>query len=238
MRRLLATYTRSICLSVVAVGWLVLTGPVAEVQAASMTWGTPFALVDETGLDQTGTLVEAINFGGSTVDVNGISFQGSEDLGTHTFARDDVWAGTPTDADFSIVMDSFRYSPPASIAPQDSIMLSGLTPGTTYQFQYLGADQRRGKDTREVTLSDKDIEGDGTGNSVSYFVTPFHSVVGTFTADSTSQEIWIDQNNDGGWGAGYMLRDVSAPVPEPSAATLFTLGAVLTAARVRRMARS
>lgn len=39
-------------------------------------------------------------------------------------------------------------------------------------------------------------------------------------------------------GTFLIVRKAAAAIPEPTAATLFTLGAVLTAARVRRMARS
>ena len=39
-------------------------------------------------------------------------------------------------------------------------------------------------------------------------------------------------------GTFLIVRKAAAAIPEPTAATLFTLGAVLTAARIRRIARS
>jgi hypothetical protein len=91
-------------------------------------------------------------------------------------------------------------------ATSATITLSGLTNGTQYQIQFFADSTGSNSQT---------ISGSATMNSLSG-----QFVVGTFTADATSQELTMTRNTDFGVANALTV----GVIPEPSAALLGGLG--------------
>ena len=94
------------------------------------------------------------------------------------------------------------------------IVLPNLTPGNSYQVQFIAvADDRTCCSTRSQTVDD------GNGNFSNTLLRGTGDwVVGSFVADSLEQSIFVAGINDPGFSA-LVVRDTSA-VPEPSSACL------------------
>jgi MYXO-CTERM domain-containing protein len=59
-------------------------------------------------------------------------------------------------------------------------------------------------------------------------------VIGTFTADATSQQIFYANGEINGWVNGFQLRQVVSSVPEPGTALAGLVAVGLCAVRRRR----
>jgi len=186
---------------------------------ATINWDTPFNLTNANQIDTNGSLVTAVNV---TSDSNNQTVTiGGEDIlfGGNNIAPNITNTGTfftggggdTGNTQLNAVLNSHGYS-----GATWSFQLSGLTGGADYQIQLLGAG-----DTRDCCASRNQRAGDGeTPENVSgdFSRSGVGSVIGTFTANNTTQTInilpGINNGIDPGL-SGYILRSVAPPTPQP-----------------------
>lgn len=207
--------------------------------AAQITWTTGPSYGGANGhlgILTNGTLVEAIDLGGSgapiTVDPSGLNLTFTRvDSPLFALSFADSGFGTPNnigDAGWKAVIDTAEYSGGIVSAPT---FLSGLTVGQTYQVQFFSGRSYPGLQGRLLKY------GDGLGNfspEVSMGQNLFISMVGTFVADAATQHIVFQENTGLPTLNAYVLRDVTAPIPEPGTWALMLAGLAVTARLVRR----
>jgi hypothetical protein len=183
-----------------------------------------------------GTLVEAIDLGGTgtpiVVDPTGLNLTFTRvDSPFFTTPFADSVFGTPSnigDAGWKAVIDTAEYTSGDVSAPT---FLSGLTVGNTYQVQFFSGRSYPGLAGRLLKY------GDGLGGfspEVSMGQNLFTSMVGTFVADAATQHIVFDENVNLPTLNAYVLRDVTAPIPEPGTWALMLAGLAVAGAVVRR----
>ncbi|MFM2241867.1 MAG: hypothetical protein RLZ97_722 [Verrucomicrobiota bacterium] len=232
--------------------------------AAVITWGAAFNFThtDETlflnGFDSSRnggvtapgavTLVGAYDYGNtnaSPTTINGMSF-------AKLSGNTDFWGDTGIDPDIDSVLSGHRAE-----AGTFTLNLTDLTIGTLYQIQLIGIHDSRGSGIKErqyeVSFGGSDFTVGGTApvltragyNNTNPATPPtyqgfvsYGTVVGTFTADATTQSIQLRSNTldgnlsddpDPGLG-GYILHSA---VPEPSVALLGGLGCFVMMRRRR-----
>jgi hypothetical protein len=136
--------------------------------------------------------------GGSTVTFTPFAYDGGNADGT--FWTGD--GGTTGNAELDSVYNSHGWNGDSA-----SILLEGLTAGSDYQIQLLGAgDTRACCDTRNQAASD------GIGSVSGDFDRGNSSVVGSFTASSATQEVQIIAGTDNGVDpglSGFILTDAA-----------------------------
>ncbi|QTN33683.1 PEP-CTERM sorting domain-containing protein [Akkermansiaceae bacterium] len=144
-----------------------------------------------------------------------------------------IWDGTPTDADFSQVMDSFAHGPGvAAPGASATFTLSGLTNGVKYSVQLFTSDSRANiGDRRSIRFND------GNGNltaEVAQITKQYF--IGTFTASGTTQAINATSSpiSPGTSGAVILNALTLSVIPEPSGAMLLGLSILGFLVRRRR----
>jgi hypothetical protein len=123
------------------------------------------------------------------------------------------------DAGWKAVIDTAEYSTGGDVSAPT--FLSGLTAGQTYQVQFFSGRSYPGLQGRLLKF------GDGLGHfspEVSMAQNGFVSVVGTFVADAGTQHIVFDENVNLPSLNAYVLRDITAAVPEPGTWALMLAG--------------
>jgi len=203
-----------------------------------------------------GTLVQAINFNGTTrtVDPGGLNitfvgsgidpFIGSPGTSNHGSEGDASFYTLSSDNfDFTRILRSsfsWQHSPPG-ILSAGTITLAGLTSGTAYEVQLWAADTRAGAQDLSQGIGDgangddPDLSWDYRDASGATYVT------GNFTASGTTQAITFTGLFSPSVGPDFdqirvsalILRSSTAAVPEPSSFAVLTVG-VLGAIRYRR----
>jgi hypothetical protein len=223
-------------LSSVLVGAFVLLNSGVS-SAGIITWNTPTAIspVGDTIVSTTGTLVEALNWGGTgTQTINGVTFTGKSAGGITTNSdfssipnyayRGAAYTDGGVGGDFEALLDSFMWRWPGVSSP---VSLSGLTLGSQYMVQFFVSDDRGCCDYEMSWFSGGGNESDHVRYDLSYAVT------GMFTADATTQALTVNGQYSSQLG-GYQLRKL-ATVPEPVTLAMFGLGlAGLSIARYRK----
>lgn len=189
-------------------------------RSAEITWQPPFNLTSADLLDTSGNLVRAVNATGDddspAVILAGepISFEASP-LGPNNTDTSNFFTGDGGDtgnSDLNTILNSHAYGTGAGWALQ----LTELTPGSRYQIQLIGAgDTRTCCADRNQRAGDNEspenISGDFSRKGVG-------SVIGTFTANATTQTINVLPGEANGADPGlsaYLLRSLTPGQPEP-----------------------
>jgi len=192
---------------------------ISSLSAAPITWGAPFNITSDADIDTNGTHVAAVNAtndsNGPIVSVGGVNipFTGSQigPASTNTGTFFTGGGGDTGNANLNAVLNSHNW-----FNSPWSITLTGLTDGTDYQIQLIGAGDTRGCcSSRNQRGADgeavESISGDFSRSGVG-------SVIGTFTASGTTQTIRVINGVSNGVDpglSGYILRTASPPTPEP-----------------------
>lgn len=146
-------------------------------------------------------------------------------------ATSTFWNGTPIDADFGTVMDSFAHGA-AVAAATATFTLSGLTEGVQYSVQLFTSDSRANiGDRRSIRFND------GLGNSTAEVAQNAKQYfIGTFTAVGTTQDIITTSNpiSPGTTTAVELNALTLSIIPEPSGVLLLGLSALGLLVRRRR----
>ncbi|MGB0326036.1 MAG: lamin tail domain-containing protein [Akkermansiaceae bacterium] len=188
-------------------------------KAAEIDWQAPFNITSVNSIDTNGTLLQAVNAttdGNSpTVTVAGeaILFSGSPigPANTNTGSFFTGGGGDTGNANLNTVLNSHSYGP----GNDWSITLAGLTPGADYQIQLIGGGDTRGCcSARNQRAGDNEspenLSGDFSRSGVG-------SVIGTFTANGTTQTVNILPGQNNGVDpslSAYILRSVAPPTPQ------------------------
>lgn len=210
----------------------VVAGFSGRAEAAAITWQVGPNFGGPTGfqaIQTNGTLVQAVNLanpadGSLTVNPSGLNI---------TFTATDAklnqgafGSGSPgsTDAAWNSIINSTDWNSGSPLIPN---FFSGLTVGQQYQVQLFASDKRGGGDSAAL-LSFRD---EFANFSPSVVAGSFTSVLGTFTANATTQTLGVSSTTNAILNA-YVLR----AVPEPASGTLAMLaaGAGMLAGRRRR----
>lgn len=206
--------------------------------AATVVWSAAQNISGDSDVSTTGNLVVAANFAGTATTINGVAF--SAYAGTISGVSDTLnnnpgsvygFAGTPYNtltSSYQSLVGSGRYSDGATL---ETLNLTGLVMGQTYQVQFWVNDSRGAASgwARTVTITagnsavlDFNMQNQGGGLG--------QYVLGTFTADATTQSFDLLGGHPSGAASastqinGFQLRNITAVVPEPSAALLGGLG--------------
>jgi hypothetical protein len=209
-------------------------------RAADIDWsvGPSFGGADgHLGILTNGTLVAAVHTLGSTgpaevVDPGGLNIAFTPiDAASFplTFSDPANGIGDPV---WSAIVANFEWRSGQDVTATD--LLTGLTPGDTYQVQLFAGRSHTCCANRSQRF------GDGNGHfSASIDFTPlsYVSIVGTFVADGTSQTLVFDDNTDNPVLSAYVLRDVTG-LPEPEAGAWAAMAGLAAVIVHRRRARS
>jgi hypothetical protein len=226
------------------------------VQAATITWGSSVNILNDPTQISTNGTVHATAIGsrtggagvtGASVTVNGVQFFDNLTIDAAFVSHNDVIGGrtglpnTAGDDYYDLLEAGDRDSSSIDVP----ITFTGLTIGTPYEIQFWASDNANPVGDSAVVLNN------GNGSSpnpataghatVLYEATdggPGQFVIGTFTADATSQELLVrrwtnltttptasNQNLIQAW----QIR----AIPEPSTALLGALGALALLRRRR-----
>lgn len=206
----------------------------ANASAAVITWSTPQNISGASDVSTTGSYFGSwapYNGGANLLPVNGVTFQGNDDLGgitTTGFSEGgNYWGGHSTaDGNYNTLLSYGTYANGANA----SFNLNGggskpLAIGSVYQIQIWVSDPRiPGPGARsEIIEGSAPLSFPGDGSGMGQYV------LGTFTADSVSQSFAITANSS----AQVNLVQVRA-IPEPS--VLAMSGLALAGGLLRRRA--
>lgn len=214
-----------------------LLSPALSAQYATITFGTPTAISGPSDIVTTGTFHAAIGATATNVTVSGATFATSSPLITVynapavTSAMGSFSSGN---ANYDSLINRGFFSPgPSGFIPQ--VEISGLTTGNVYRMQFWTPAWN--SDVPTTIFHGPSSDPFHLGNTAT---APTY-VVGTFTADSSSQYFSF-MNGDGVTTTGVMsavaVYDVTA-IPEPSTyAAIAGLGALGLAFWRRRSRRA
>ncbi len=200
---------------------------VGGASAATITWGSAFAITSASDIDNSGSAFLADSMGGGTPTVNGVVFQDVLDPGP--FFDPNLWL-TPTGSPgLDNILDS--HDNIDNIGPYN-LTLTGLSIGTLYQVQYIAV-----HDLRSCCSTRTSVLGDGNGNATGPMFTRSTggSAIGTFTADGTTQliEVFADPNTPAGNTDPGIAGIIVRVVPEPGSLALLGLGGLAMLRRRR-----
>jgi hypothetical protein len=233
----------------------------ASSHAAPVTFQSPTAITSTATLDATtnaysgAILIQAVGFGipatesvltagGQTINfvVGSVPFNAAPS-GTSTMlgysggqSGAALYTGNTGSATFNTVLQSDGWASGNGPTAPQTLQIGGLTIGTTYVIDLLAADMRAGSSGRTEQYQDAISGGNA---SASFSTATAQSLIATFTADSTVQDIYV-WDTIAGAGAGNWDTTVSAftlySVPEPGSYALLSggLGMLLLGCRNRR----
>jgi autotransporter-associated beta strand protein len=188
--------------------------------SAYVVWQTPATITANTNVSTAGTLVSAYNIGGTAVTLNGVTFAAGTftgPSGSLTFgnlavgstgyypynAGSALPAFTSLSAGYKQLIQTSLYQGYGTVA----LTLTGLTPGNDYQVQFwINRSDYAGSKTKFIAGNTSgDVVANVGTNGVGQFV------IGTFTANATTQHITAD-NSPGNYYfflSAYQLRDTT-----------------------------
>ena len=180
----------------------------AQINAATIDW-TAADISDVSEVETTGTLVTAQNYAGtgapSTIVVAGISFSENNNLSSQN-ANGDFFGLETGDAAYNEFLGDIDFT--ANNTPSVTIPLA-VSNGSSYLLQVWYADDGAFNATPSRTMTFA-----GTGDNI---LEGNQYAVGTFVADSNSQNLVITSNRQGVRLTGYQLREVPTPPSGPIA---------------------
>jgi len=194
--------------------------------AATITWQTPQDITGESDVENLGLVVTAVNVGSTSgVTVNGVTFGADDGKVTTNGTQRPDFAPSPDpsiSANYHTLLDSIRTN-------GSNISISGLTSGTEYQVQIWVNDSRYPNTaTRQTTFSAGNTSGyvQASRDDTQYHLGQF--VIGTFTADGTTQTITYQGYNGDDpptplADANYVNALLVTTVPEPGSAAFLGL---------------
>lgn len=234
-----------------------ITAVLPEAIAAPISWGVATTISGDSDVSTTGSLLYAYNFGSLSVaaaTVNGVTFApfalpSSTGPGIPVTVGDVSISESPGDllgdyifsgssAPFANLSSSYRDLLKSGATGGESgtvtLLLGGLTPGHSYDFQWWSNDSSGvtplWHDTVATATNSVTLLGNGspTNGSVGQFA------IGSFTADAATLSIMFDSVAGSGpfWPLinGFQVRDVSSPVPEIDPAGIGSVLALVTGA--------
>jgi hypothetical protein len=248
-------------MAILGAGFVVL-GLAGVAPAGIITWGTPTTVSGDSDVDTTGTLLYAYNIGTSGVaatTINGVTFAAFAFPGEND-GLDTVTVGSVNFTESPAILQSYdastlgtNSSPFGGLSPAYKTMLStggtalqfstitatfgGLTVGHQYRLQWWTSNPKNGVGLASETFATTTAESGGNqvtldSNSTNIDGGLGQFVIGTFTADATSQTFTLDSpvGNTSPLINGFQVRVVSAPVPEIDPAGMGSVLALVTGA--------
>lgn len=236
------TETLFVALALTAGLW----GAVAT-HAAVITWNAPVQITSESDVITDGVLFQASNFGNSSVTnqtINGVTFEAAIRTGTTT----ETWGNvtlSPTVAASANFLGSATTGSAAynamlaqtlwNVGQPSVFTINGLTDGQNYMLQYWVNDSRSIGSLGSRSVTFQDDSGGMTSDAVLEHVGPTGNlgqyIVGTFTADGTSQVVNLVQS---GSTEGVLNAFQIRNIPEPASLGLLAIGGLLVGSRRRR----
>lgn len=231
------------------IGGILAVLTMSHAHAAVITWGSPTAVstgpVNSSDVSTNRTLVEAFNgaissYGGGDQTVNGVLFRVSTDLlDQDTAATVDFSSATNGgDASYDAILSTVDFGGGDSTTitvgdgDGDSTVSSPglLTIGTPYEIQVWFVDDR---DDAGRTFDERTM---GFASSASDSIVSLNDqfVIGTFTADATTQELYLDTIAPStGFGNAHITAYQIREIPEPSAMLMSVVSALALLRRRR-----
>jgi hypothetical protein len=231
-------------------------------QNAAITWLTPTTINSAGELDDIpnlypgATLLQAGDWdlpanpevvntpGGQTISFADAAHSGSAASGTATElfftgvqTGSTLYNGNTGNAAFNTVLQSDGWASGNGPASPQNLQIGGLTPGTLYAVQMLASDTRSTSASRTEQYQDNPTAGSGD-DSASFGTASAVSVIGTFTATATDEEVYVIDTipgaGPGAWDTTLSGFTVYA-VPEPGTCALALGGlGMLLGLRARR----
>lgn len=212
-------------------------GLVGVAEAAPITWGTAQNTAGPSDIVSGGAVVlawDGANVGAASAQatdpiINGISFTSDDFLGDSTGFNNALTTNTSGDAAYDALLTQNSFGG----GTDTGLTLNGLAFGQDYFIQVWYIDTRPNNVGRIMTFGDGepientvDLAADpsGTSNSLGQFV------IGSFTADATSQTLHMLTN---GFGNAHFAGVLVREVPEPGSVALLGLGGLMMLRRRR-----
>ena len=207
----------------------------ASSHASLITWGTAQNITGDSDVATNGTFNRAYVFGNVSWTVNGVtfdSFTGNASGDTMSFlnqdgAFGDGAPGTPY-RDLSVPYQNLLYYGAWDSSATASFTLNSLIAGYEYQVQIFANDSRSLGSGRSMALTGSSTLLDYNTTDAVGGVGQF--AIGTFTADSTIQELLFSSSTETPQLNGLSLR----VIPEPSTWAMLSLGLMSILALRRR----
>lgn len=218
----------------------------SAVPGATVLWSSPQSISGDADVSTTGSVILAANIGSATATtVNGVTFAAYNSTATIPGLTDTLNlnpgavfgnAAAPysaLSAGYQALVSSGRYTDGATL---ETLNLSGLTIGQSYLVQFWVNDSRGGTSGRTLDLTAGatavlDFNVQNVAGGLGQYV------IGTFTADTTTQTFNLLGSHNAGTTDSTQLNGFQIrAVPEPSQALLAVLGVISIGLRRRRPA--
>ena len=173
--------------AIICLGVACLVSMTPSLQAAVITWGPATNVAAASDVVNANVLVEAFNTGGTTSGsdqtVNGVPFRGKSDFLNSNTDIDFFTADDTGDAAYNALLSAADFGNGSDLFT--NVVGNGkLAIGREYLIQVWYVDDRGGTGVMRF--------GDGHSNTVDLASNPGQHVIGTFTADGTSQDLTLD----------------------------------------------